>query len=229
MDIALLVAASASAVGVDWPGDFTMTARRPARVARGPPCRAVRLHRRRDREAGAVRRRAARTSSASPRFSTPPRPKAASTASASTACGCTSAGPEIDRRGGGGDRAFDFVSGDSPGRRRGEGTHRHFGSRIEDCQRPTGTLGSGARRDRFSRVGASAGAKPWRSSRSRDRNLGDRHAPVWKIDDSPLPLGLLPPRRASRGRRAVTAHFRAGGFDRVWHVRVSLFRSTEQT
>ena len=92
MDIALLVAASAGAVGVDWPGDFTMT-------------REGRLERRVDRHVapfvytgvGISSRNCSptsrRTSSASPPFSTPPPPQAASTASASTASGSTSAGP----------------------------------------------------------------------------------------------------------------------------------------
>ena len=58
MDILLLVAASAGAVGVDWPGDFTMAHDGRLRAARAAPCRALRPHRRRDRQAGAVRERA---------------------------------------------------------------------------------------------------------------------------------------------------------------------------
>ena len=69
MDIALLVAAAAGAVGVDWPGDFTMTRDGRLEVARAPPRRAVRLYRRRDPEAAAVRRRARRRLPPRPLFS----------------------------------------------------------------------------------------------------------------------------------------------------------------
>ena len=57
MDAILLVAATAGAVGVDWPGDFTMDRRRTADAARRAPRRALRLHRRRHHQAAALRRR----------------------------------------------------------------------------------------------------------------------------------------------------------------------------
>ena len=83
---------SAAAVGVDWPGDFTMTregrlaAREPRHVA--PFVYTGRRH----HQAAAVRGRGCRTSSASRRSFTPRPPRAGSSAFGSTACGCMSDG-----------------------------------------------------------------------------------------------------------------------------------------
>ena len=92
MDVLLLVAASAGAVGVDWPGDFTMApdgrlaSREPRHVApfvyTGVGIVKPELF---AGEAAEVFRLAP--------FFTPRRRAAGCSASASTACGCMSGGP----------------------------------------------------------------------------------------------------------------------------------------
>ena len=106
MDIALLVAAAAGAVGVDWPGDFTMTARRRLNRARAAPRRALRLYRRRDPEAGAVRRRARRRLPPRPLFPRRRRQRPSLRRPARRpVAACRPA--RVDRRGGDGDRPVD--------------------------------------------------------------------------------------------------------------------------
>ena len=106
----LLVASSAGAVGVDWPGDFSFDAGWATAAARGPPCRALRLYRRRHHQARTVRRRDGRTFSASRRSSSrrraqgPPVRRAARRAVAA----CRAAGG--DRRSRAGDRSIDAVA-----------------------------------------------------------------------------------------------------------------------
>ena len=94
MDALLLVAQAAGAVGVDWPGDFTMDPFNRLTQARPAPRRAVRLRRRRHHQAAIVRRnRRGRVPSravllprrrAGPALRRAPRRRR----------GCTSAGPE---------------------------------------------------------------------------------------------------------------------------------------
>ena len=102
MDIALLVAASAGAVGVDWPGDFTMTRRGPARVARGP--RSSRPSSIRASASSSPSSSPARTarSSASPPFSTPPPARGRLFGVRLDGLWLHVGRPEVDRRGGSG-------------------------------------------------------------------------------------------------------------------------------
>ena len=104
MDALLLVAASGGRGRRRLAGRFHHGPRRPTDAARAAPCRAVRLCRRRHRQAATVRKESPRTSSASRRSSSAPPSKGRLYGVRLDGFWLHVGRPRVDRRGGAGDR-----------------------------------------------------------------------------------------------------------------------------